>query len=83
MVRSVASSYSSLVIGFTVAKRLVCELLPDVARTCRMWRQFLPIYLRCKWTAWRYQESRGCSPEVCTMSLGVQFPCCMELSSSC
>ncbi|CAL5224036.1 g6658 [Coccomyxa viridis] len=64
VVRSAASSYSSIVIGFTVAKFLVCKLMPDAARTCRMWRQFLPIYLRCKWTAWRYQESRGCPSEV-------------------
>ena len=68
-VHSAAGSYSSLVIGCTVAKRLVSKVLPDVARTCRMWRQFLPIYMRCKWTAWRYQESRGWPPKVCAMPL--------------
>ena len=75
-VHSAAGSYSNLVIVFTAAKRLVCKLLPDVARTCRMWRQFLPIYVRCKWTAWRYQESRGFSAEVwqrpCLALLGLQ-----------
>lgn len=63
-VLSAAGSYSGLIIGFTIAKRLVSRLLPDVARTCRMWRQFLPIYLRCKWTAFRNQESKGFTAQV-------------------
>ena len=62
---SVAQRYSSIIGGLTVAKRLAAKLLPDGARTVRMWRQFLPIYVRCKWTAWRYQEAKGCPAQVC------------------
>ena len=66
---SVAKRYSGIIGGLTVAKHLAAKLLPDVARTVRMWRQFLPIYVRCKWTAWRYQEAKGCPAQVCTSSL--------------
>jgi hypothetical protein len=66
---SVAKRYSGIIGGLTVAKHLAAKLLPDGARTVRMWRQFLPIYVRCKWTAWRYQEAKGCPAQVCTSSL--------------
>ena len=36
---------------------------PDAARTARFWSLFLPIYLRYRWTKWRYQEIKGCAPE--------------------
>ena len=68
-VRSAAGKYSGLIGGVTLAQRLAGWLLPDVARTLRMWRLFLPIYARCKWTAWRYQESKGHSAQVHTSSL--------------
>ena len=67
--RSAAGNYSGLIGGITLAQRLAGWLLPDVTRTLRMWRQFLPIYVRCKWTAWRYQESKGHSARVHTSSL--------------
>ena len=66
---SVGRRYSSIIGGLTVAKHLAARLLPDGARTVRMWRQFLPIYVRCKWTAWRYQEAKGHSAQVCASCL--------------
>lgn len=68
-VRSAAGDYSGLIGGITLAQRLAGWLLPDVVRTLRMWRRFLPIYVRCKWTAWRYQESKGHSAQVLTSIL--------------
>ncbi len=51
--------YGNAIIGVTLIKCLAAWVMPDVARTVRMWRRFLPIYLRYRWTTWRYQESRG------------------------
>ncbi|KAK9822468.1 hypothetical protein WJX81_005700 [Elliptochloris bilobata] len=36
-------------------------LAPDISRTARFWSRFMPIYLRYKWTKWRFQEQRGFS----------------------
>eukprot|EP00884_Botryococcus_braunii_P006323 jgi/Botrbrau1/15692/Bobra.4_1s0069.1 len=41
------------------AGRLTAFVSPDIARTYRMWRQFLPMWLRYRWTYWRYQECHG------------------------
>ena len=56
--------YSGVVLGVSILKSLAGWLAPDLARTVRMWRQFLPIYFRCRWTKWRYQEARGYTVEV-------------------
>lgn len=56
---AVGNKYGNAIIGAALMKSLAVWLLPDVARTVRMWRRFLPIYLRYRWTTWRYQEARG------------------------
>ena len=53
--------HSGAVLAVAVAKALLEKLLPDAARTVRMWRMFLPIWARCRWTKWRAQEAKGCS----------------------
>jgi hypothetical protein len=60
----VSSKFGGVILGYVVAKTVVSRLLPDLARTLRMWRQFMPIYVRCRWTGWRYQEAKGYSSQV-------------------
>jgi hypothetical protein len=63
--------YSGVILGVSILKSLAGWLAPDLARTVRMWRQFLPIYFRCRWTKWRYQEARGYTVEVSHLLLTV------------
>jgi hypothetical protein len=51
--------YSGPVLGLSIAKALLARLLPDATRTVRMWRMFLPIWVRCRWLKWRVREERG------------------------
>ncbi len=66
--------YGGVILGVTVLKTLIAWLAPDLARTVRMWRQFLPIYLRCRWTKWRYQEARGYTVRVSHPSVVMRNP---------
>ncbi|CAL8465766.1 g5302 [Coccomyxa elongata] len=59
MLAAVGNRYGTAIIGAALIKSLAVWLMPDVARTVHMWRRFLPIYLRYRWTTWRYQEARG------------------------
>ena len=38
--------------------------MPDVSRSVKMWRMFLPIYMKCKWTKLKYQKTNGYSWKV-------------------
>ncbi|BDA51611.1 Protein ACTIVITY OF BC1 COMPLEX KINASE 8, chloroplastic [Coccomyxa sp. Obi] len=60
---AVGKKFGSAIIGVALLKSLAVWLMPDVARTVRMWRRFLPIYLRYRWTTWRYQEGRDYSAQ--------------------
>lgn len=59
LLAAVGNKHGNAIIGAALMKSLAVWLMPDVARTVRMWRRFLPIYLRYRWTTWRYQEARG------------------------
>lgn len=66
MVAAAGVRYSGVILGALVLKYVIERLLPDVARTLRMWRQFMPIYIRYRWTSWRYQTAKGYSMQART-----------------
>lgn len=52
------------VVAFSAVLLIMKHAFPDMHRTCRFWRGYLPIHVRYLYTKVEYQERRGYSPEV-------------------
>ena len=52
------------VVVVTVALQVMRHIFPDLHRTCRFWRGYLPIHVRYVFTKLKYQEARGYTREV-------------------
>jgi len=75
--------YSNMILGALVLKSVMERLLPDVARTLRMWRQFMPIYIRYRWTGWRYQTAKGYSMQVRPCAAWILHSTHSHMASNC